>query len=180
MASPASRGVDEYRRRRAREIDQSSSCPSCQLDHRFTVQRQADIYSPAWPGAMAAPTHAHLHAPNAPANGLGSLTCRGARKALTCMTLSVMPVDRISQEKTSCLRLAELMVQPIPTHLTQQNMLSPRPCLVSLSNVFEIKSFHIPSIKYKLTTKLITNFVCKLRDEFINNNQFIIISTCVL
>ena len=41
-------------------------------------------------------------------------------------------------------------------------------CKASFSwvrKVFEIKSLHIRSIKYRLITKLITEFVCKLRDE---------------
>ena len=36
---------------------------------------------------------------------------------------------------------------------------------------FETESFHIYSIKYKLIIKLITELVCKLRDESNETNQ---------
>ena len=47
------------------------------------------------------------------------------------------------------------------------------PCLIGLVNFFEMKSLHIWSIKHRLITKLITEFVYKLQDEFINTNRSI-------
>ena len=41
-----------------------------------------------------------------------------------------------------------------------------RPRLVAGCKVFEIESFHVWSIKYRLITKLIIEIVCKIRDEF--------------
>ena len=40
-------------------------------------------------------------------------------------------------------------------------------CLGAQSKLFEMESFHIWSIKYKIIIKLCTELVCKLRDEFI-------------
>ena len=42
---------------------------------------------------------------------------------------------------------------------------TPGPCLVCVRKVFKMKSLHIRSIKYRLIIKLITELVCKLRDE---------------
>ena len=45
-----------------------------------------------------------------------------------------------------------------------------RPCLVAHCKIFEMASLHICSIKYRLITKLITEPIRKLRDEFVKTN----------
>ena len=45
-----------------------------------------------------------------------------------------------------------------------------RSCLDAPRKIIQMESLHIRSIKYRLITKIITEFVCKLRDGFIKTN----------